>query len=98
MTLYRSCLRPLLFRLDPERVHDSTIALCEGLGRSAALTRAASRIYGYEDARLRSSVAGIAFANPVGLAAGFDKNGRAAAFLPALGFGAIEIGSVSAFP
>ncbi len=56
------------------------------------------RMYGYEDPRLRVSIAGIEFPNPVGLAPGFDKNGIAVEALGALGFGAIEVGSVSAYP
>ena len=50
------------------------------------------------DPRLRTTLAGIPLANPLGLAAGFDKNGRAVAMLGAMGFGHVEIGSVSAWP
>jgi dihydroorotate dehydrogenase (fumarate)/dihydroorotate dehydrogenase len=98
MTLYTSSARPLLFRFDAERVHEATLELCGRIGRSRLITGAARRLYAHDHPRLRTTVAGIDFPNPVGLAAGFDKNGVAAAFLPALGFGAIEIGSVSAEP
>jgi len=54
-------------------------------------------IFAYENERLISRVAGIDFANPIGMAAGFDKNGRAIRALSALGFGFVEIGSVSAY-
>lgn len=98
MALYESALRPLLFRVDAERMHEATLDVCGRLGRSRALTGIAAALFAHDDARLRTTVAGIDFPNPVGLAAGFDKNGVAAAFLPALGFGAVEIGSVSALP
>jgi dihydroorotate dehydrogenase len=98
MNLYGSCLRPALFRFDPERVHHGTLSLCHRLGGSRLARRAVGAIYRHDDPRLATTVAGIDFPNPVGLAAGFDKDGLAAAFLPALGFGSIEIGSVSAVP
>lgn len=59
--------------------------------------RWASRRWSFRDERLHQNVAGIAFDNPLGIAAGFDKNGRAIRFLGAMGFGHVEIGSVSAW-
>jgi len=98
MNLYRSCLRPALFRLDPERVHHGTLTLCRRLAGSTLARRTVSAIYAHDDSRLTTTVAGIDFPSPVGLAGGFDKDGIAAGFLPALGFGSLEIGSVSALP
>src|SRR5262245_21897341 len=98
MRLYVSYLRPALFRLDPERVHHGTLDLCHALSRSTRMQQAVAARLTHDDARLATTVAGLALRNPVGLAAGFDKDAIAAAFLPALGFGAIEIGSVSAQP
>ena len=98
MSLYRLAVRPLLFRLDPERAHNGAIALGAGLGRVGAGAAAVRRLCHFEDPRLRQQVAGMTFANPVGLAAGFDKSGRAVRGLASIGFGSIEVGSVSARP
>lgn len=97
MSAYQTFLRPLLFRLDPERIHNLAIAACELSGRVPLFDRAAASVYSYKDERLQQDIAGITFPNPLGLAAGFDKNGRAIKAMSALGFGHIEIGSVSAF-
>jgi dihydroorotate dehydrogenase len=96
--LYESALRPLLFRLDPERAHNLTLRASELSGRSVLTRRATRRIYGVRDPRLRTTLTGIPLENPLGLAAGFDKNGRAVGMLGAMGFGHLEIGSVSAWP
>ena len=96
--LYEAAVRPLLFRLDAERAHELALRASELTGRSALTRRAARRACAVRDPRLRTSLAGIPLANPLGLAAGFDKNGRAVAMLGAMGFGHVEIGSVSAHP
>lgn len=93
--MYQSLIRPLLFRLDPERAHWSTIAAASRLGFAAAPLRALLAI---DDPRLRTTVAGLDFPTPIGLSAGFDKNGQAVEALAGLGFGYIEIGSISAEP
>ncbi|MCY3735793.1 MAG: quinone-dependent dihydroorotate dehydrogenase [Gemmatimonadaceae bacterium] len=97
MTPYH-LLRPLLFRFDAERAHGAALAAASAVG-AVALGRAALRsIYGFEDERLATEVAGLRFPNPLGLAAGLDKNGRAVQALSCLGPGHVEIGSVSARP
>ena len=68
-----------------------------GALRAHAPRRAPARC-AVRDPRLHTTLAGIPLANPLGLAAGFDKNGRAVAMLGAMGFGHVEIGSVSAHP
>jgi dihydroorotate dehydrogenase len=98
MSLYRHGIRPVLFRFDPERTHAATQTVCHALGRSRLLRRAVGSVYELDDSRLSTSIAGLTFPNPIGLPAGFDKNGLATALLPCLGFGAIEVGSVSADP
>jgi dihydroorotate dehydrogenase (fumarate)/dihydroorotate dehydrogenase len=95
MTIYSTLMRPLVFRLDPETAHHLAIATAARLGRAAAAMRALMRI---DDARLATDVAGLHFPNPIGLAAGFDKSGSAISALAGLGFGSIEIGSVSVHP
>ena len=98
MNVYRACIRPLVFRGDAERVHDATLRGCGIAGRSRLLRDGVARVLRVEHPSLRTEVAGLTFSNPVGLAAGFDKNAHAAGLLPSLGFGFIEIGSVSADP
>jgi dihydroorotate dehydrogenase (fumarate)/dihydroorotate dehydrogenase len=96
---YRQLVRPLLFRLDPERAHDLAIAACRGLGGNSLARAAVARAFGPpSDPRLRTTVAGMAFPSPVGLGAGWDKSGSAVDILTRLGFGSVEVGSVSRLP
>jgi dihydroorotate dehydrogenase len=88
---YRALFRPVLFRIDAEWAHRSALAVC----RAPLLRGLLPRRFAHDDPRLRTRVAGIDFPNPIGLAAGFDKNGVALDGLAELGFGAIEVGSVS---
>src|SRR5918999_447879 len=92
--LYRSILRPLLFKLPPETAHETALkALTLALG-TGPLRRAARQRFGREPfGELRRF--GLSLGNPVGLAAGFDKNGVAASELAALGFGFVEVGTVT---
>ncbi len=95
---YRRLLKPVLFRVDPEIIHDRFTALGEFLGASA-VTRAITRLaFSYRHPMLRTTVEGITFPNPIGLAAGFDKNARLLDVLPAVGFGFTEIGSITGRP
>jgi len=86
--------RPLLFALDAERAHHLTLAALGSGG--AALGGLARASMGAPPQALRRTVAGLPFAGPVGLAAGLDKDGVAIPFWPALGFGFIEVGTVTA--
>lgn len=88
-------LKPAVFNLDPEQAHDIAIAGLEKAGRCRLTRRALEARYGFEDPRLGQTLWGLPFPSPVGMAAGFDKNARAAAALAALGFGFIEIGTVT---
>ncbi len=95
--MYKKYIKPLLFRIDPEIVHNRLIRL----GRIMSFTRL-SRIlrwfFVYKNERLENEVLGIKFRNPIGLAAGFDKNAYLANFIPDIGFGFIEVGSITANP
>lgn len=95
MGLYTRLVRPALFSLDPEASHAATIALCAGLGRVAPVRHAAEAMFASTDPRLACTCAGLTLRSPVGLAAGFDKNGAATAITSRLGFGFIEVGSIS---
>ncbi len=94
--LYKSIARPILFQRDAEAAHGQALHWAERCGRSKLLREALETIYRVEDRRLRQTVFGREFPNPVGLAAGFDKNCVALDFWPALGFGFVEVGTVTA--
>ncbi|TMH51509.1 MAG: quinone-dependent dihydroorotate dehydrogenase, partial [Betaproteobacteria bacterium] len=87
--LYRA-VRPLLFALDPERAHGLSLKSLDVLARLGAASLAATPA-----PRMPVRVMGLDFPNPVGLAAGLDKNGEHIDGLAALGFGFIEIGAVT---
>lgn len=92
-------LKPLLFRSDAERVHEEASGLLRWAVPVPGARAALSLLAGRGPSRdLSTTVFGLRFPNPVGLAAGFDKDGRLASLLPALGFGFIEIGSVTLEP
>jgi dihydroorotate dehydrogenase len=95
--LYRSVLRPVLFRLPPESAHELALSsLSLALSPEWARRVVARRFNREPFGELRRF--GLSFKNPVGLAAGFDKNGRGAQGLAALGFGFIEVGTVTHLP
>jgi dihydroorotate dehydrogenase len=85
-----SLVRPLLFALEPESAHHVTLAALARLHRLGLVASA-----GPFPASCARSVMGIEFPNPVGLAAGLDKNGECIDALAALGFGFIEVGTVT---
>ncbi|MGB3312253.1 MAG: quinone-dependent dihydroorotate dehydrogenase [Nodosilinea sp.] len=104
---YRQLVRPLLFHgvtLDPEFLHHRTMDLLTWLGQPgrhpvAARTQPWLRQqFCLNDPRLAQTCWGLSFTNPLGLAAGFDKDGTAAAAWPLLGFGFAELGTVTRYP
>src|SRR5215204_3018136 len=90
ISLYKSLIRPLLFSVDPESVHHLAMGVLATGGSLVQPFTAAS------DPRLSRTVFGVSFPNPVGLAAGFDKNAVALAGWEALGFGFAEVGTITA--
>lgn len=94
MELYRNVLRNLWFRLDPEYAHHLAVSLSS----SAAGFLKCFAGSACEDPVLRTVLAGTELPNPVGLAAGFDKNGHLLDLPAALGFGFAEIGSITGLP
>lgn len=96
--LYQRILKPILFRFDPEAVHDAFVALGDGLGRTEAGRALISSLYGYRGPDASVTVDGLRYRTPVVLAAGFDYNGRLLQILPEMGFGGVEVGSVTALP
>ena len=96
MTPY-DLLKPLLFRLDAETAHGLGHRLLEAM-QGTPLERVVADHYTVVDSKLRVETLGCAFPNPIGVAAGFDKNATAPAALAALGFGHVEVGGVTAEP
>ncbi|MCO4780513.1 MAG: dihydroorotate dehydrogenase (quinone), partial [Flavobacteriaceae bacterium] len=95
--MYKIFIRPLLFLFDPEAVHYfsfSVIKFLSKLGFGAIIRR----VYKLEDPALEREVFGLKFKNPVGLAAGFDKNALLYNELSDFGFGFIEIGTLTPKP
>ncbi len=89
--MYKSLIRPILFKFDPEEVHHFTFAMLKNFGFLTKLFFPKP----IEDKRLEREVFGLKFKNPVGLAAGFDKNAVLFNELGDLGFGFVEIGTVT---
>lgn len=101
---YHHVARPLFFRLDAERAHHLTmrgLAACAASPVGTELLRGlsgAEKNVDGDDPRLARTVFGVRFPNPVGLAAGFDKDGVALAAWEALGFGFVEVGTLTPRP
>jgi dihydroorotate dehydrogenase len=94
---YEKFLRPFLFTIDPERAHELAVDSMAILGRVAPACRMMEAFFRASPESFRPVEAfGLRFPNAVGLAAGFDKNGRAWPAAAALGFGHVEIGTVTA--
>lgn len=91
-------LQPLLANIDPERAHRNTIALLKTVSHNRSLCAATSRFYQNRVPDLPVNLFGRQLKNPVGLAAGFDKDGVAYPALAALGFGLLELGTVTPNP
>ncbi len=88
-------IRRLLFRIDPERVHSLTLQLLALAGALPPLRALLRALFSVETPRLHVQALGLDFPNPLGLAAGYDKDGRAIHGLACLGFGHIELGTVT---
>jgi len=93
--MYKLFIRPFLFLFDPEKIHYVTFSLIRFLCKVPLMAFVFRWIYKIEDKRLERTLFGITFKNPVGLAAGFDKNAVLFNELANFGFGFIEIGTVT---
>ncbi|WP_034922393.1 quinone-dependent dihydroorotate dehydrogenase [Gillisia sp. CAL575] len=93
--MYKSLIRPLLFNFDPEKVHYFTFDLLKFLFQIPGVSSVFRNKFQLNDPRLIRKVFGLTFKNPVGLAAGFDKNAVLYKELDQLGFGFVEIGTVT---
>ena len=96
--MYKSIIRPLLFLFDPEKVHQFTFRWLKFVNKIPFVPALLRVRYRLKDKCLEREVFGIKFLNPVGLAAGLDKNAELFSELSSLGFGFIEIGTVTPKP
>lgn len=93
--MYKQLIRPLLFQFDPEAVHHFSFNSLKFFNKIPGISNVLKKTFTLDDKRLEREVFGLRFKNPVGLAAGFDKNAELYQELSNLGFGFIEIGTVT---
>jgi dihydroorotate dehydrogenase len=96
--MYKILIRPLFFLIDPEKIHHITVALLRMSGRIPGLKSILRSFFTLKHPALERVIFGIRFQNPVGLAAGFDKDARLIDEMACMGFGFIEIGTLTPRP
>lgn len=95
---YQWILKPIFFKSDPEIIHDRMSDFLHFLGKYSITRKITYFFFGYSNSILEQNILGINFKNPVGLSAGFDKDGKLIDIMPSLGFGFTEIGSITRKP
>lgn len=93
--MYKSFFRPLLFTLSPESAHHFTTSMFKAVLKVPGMSAIFRNMYKVEDERLKVKLFGLEFPNPVGLAAGFDKQADLYNAFSNLGFGFIEVGTIT---
>ncbi|TXE11992.1 quinone-dependent dihydroorotate dehydrogenase [Seonamhaeicola algicola] len=93
--MYKQLIRPIFFSFDPEKIHHFTFSLIKLTSKIPGLQAVFRSLYVVNDKKLERNLFGLTFKNPVGLAAGFDKNAVLYNELANFGFGFIEIGTVT---
>lgn len=96
--MYKFLLKPILFLFPPEKAHHLTIFLLKTILLIPGISHLFRAIYKVKNKQLKRNIFGLEFENPVGLAAGFDKDGKYYKPMAALGFGFIEVGTVTPKP
>lgn len=96
--MYKLLIRPILFWFDPEEVHYFSFSFIKFISKIPFVPSILKSIYEVKDTRLEREVFGLKFKNPVGLAAGFDKDAKCYKELSNFGFGFIEIGTLTPKP
>lgn len=91
-------IKPLFFKFDPENIHHVVTGGLRRVNQIWGVKSLLKKLYQFEDKRLEREVMGLKFKNPLGLAAGFDKNATLIEDFAELGFGFIEIGTVTPLP
>lgn len=95
---YRSVLKPLMFMVDPEFVHNRMTHMGKFLGASDYGKNIAKTLFYFKDKKLTQKIAGLTFDNPIGLSAGFDYNANLTQILPSVGFGFATAGTITNIP
>ncbi|KAF9657939.1 quinone-dependent dihydroorotate dehydrogenase [Tenacibaculum sp. ZH5_bin.1] len=93
--MYKLLIRPIFFLFDPEKIHHFTFSLVKFLSKIPGMSSIFRGMYQVNDKKLERNLFGLTFKNPVGLAAGFDKNAVLYNELANFGFGFVEIGTVT---
>ncbi|WP_420553194.1 quinone-dependent dihydroorotate dehydrogenase [Tenacibaculum aiptasiae] len=93
--MYKLIIRPIFFLFDPEKIHHFTFSLVKFLSKIPLMSSLFRGLYQVNDKKLERNLFGLTFKNPVGLAAGFDKNAVLYNELADFGFGFVEIGTVT---
>jgi dihydroorotate dehydrogenase len=96
--MYKSIIRKILFNFDPEKVHHFTFSFLKAWFKFPLAKRITKSVFCLEDIKLERKLFGLTFKNPVGLAAGFDKNAKLFDEFSNYGFGFVEIGTVTPKP
>jgi len=96
--VYKNLIKPFLFLLDPEKAHHFSVSSFRVILKIPILAQIVKAMLAYEHPKLEKELWGIRFPNPIGLAAGFDKDGKYFNTMASLGFGFIEIGTVTPKP
>ncbi|MDB9961510.1 quinone-dependent dihydroorotate dehydrogenase [Oceanihabitans sp.] len=96
--MYKLLIRPLFFLFDPEKIHHFTFSFIRFVNKVPGFSSIFRRLYLIEDKKLERQLFGLTFKNPVGLAAGFDKDAKLFNELNNFGFGFIEIGTLTPKP
>lgn len=96
--LYQNLLKPIFFKIDPESIHDFMTWVGMLLGKSKITKSITAFFLTYSHPALEQKILGVKFNNPVGLAAGFDKNAKLLDILPSVGFGFAEVGTITGEP
>lgn len=95
MSMYSAIIRPLFFKLSPEKIHHLAFSLIKVLNNTPIIKQGIRSMFVVESPKLEKELFGLKFSNPVGLAAGFDKDAKLFNELADYGFGFIEIGTLT---
>lgn len=96
--IYKYIVKPIAFLLDPEKAHHLSVSIFKIINKTPIVSSVVKSMLSFEDSKLKKEILGLSFPSPVGLAAGFDKDGKYYDTMSALGFGFIEIGTVTPKP
>ena len=94
--IYIHIIKPIFFQIDPETIHDFIVK--RGSSSNKLTLKLFSLLFSYKHKKLEQTILGINFKNPIGLAAGFDKDAKLTNFISSLGFGFMEVGSITYNP